>query len=66
VRAISDLMAKRVLFVTPGKVASVWGAFAAELLWRNGYPNAIRRVAIDMIVADTKGLSDNLETTRLV
>jgi hypothetical protein len=28
----ADLLAKRVLFATPGKDASVWGTFAGELL----------------------------------
>jgi transposase len=32
----ADLVAKRVLFATPGKDASVWAAFAAELLRHNG------------------------------
>jgi hypothetical protein len=33
----ADLLAKRVLFATLGKDASVWEAFAAELLRHNGH-----------------------------
>ncbi len=52
----ADLLAKRELFATPSKDASVWEAFAAELLRHNGHPKAIRRVAIDMSAAYTKGV----------
>jgi hypothetical protein len=34
----ADLVAKRVLFATPGKDASVWEAFATDLLRNNGHP----------------------------
>jgi hypothetical protein len=37
----ADLVAKRGLFATSGKDASVWEAFAAELLRHNGHPKAI-------------------------
>jgi hypothetical protein len=50
----ADLVAKRVLFATPGKHASVWAAFAAKLLRHNGHPNAIQHVAIDMSAAYSK------------
>jgi transposase len=56
----ADLVAKRVLLATPGKDASVWEAFAGELLRHNGHPKAIRYAAIDMSVAYIKGVSDNL------
>ena len=49
----ADLVAKSVLFVTPGQDASVWKAFAAELLRHNGHPKAIQHVAIDMSAAYT-------------
>ena len=62
----ADLLAKRVLFATPGKDASVWEAFAAELLRHNGHPKAIRRVAIDMSAAYTKGVASNLGTAQVV
>ena len=55
----ADLLAKRVLFATPGKDASVWEAFAAELLRHNGHPKAIQYVAIDMSAAYIKGVSAN-------
>ncbi len=37
----ADLVAKRVLFATPGKDASVWEAFAGELQRHNEHPKAI-------------------------
>jgi transposase len=55
----ADLLANRVLFATPGKDASVWEAFAAELQRQNGHPKAIRRLAIDMSVAYTKVVASN-------
>ncbi len=62
----ADLVAKRVLFATPGKDASVSAAFAAELLRHNGHPKAIQHVAIEMSAASTKGVSDNLGNARVV
>ncbi len=62
----ADLAAKRVLLATPGKDASVWAAFAAELLRHNGHPKAIQHVAVDMSAASTKGVSDNLGNARVV
>jgi len=62
----ADLLAKRVLFATPGKDASVWEAFAAELLLHNGHPKAIQYVAIDMSAAYIKGVSDNLGNAQVV
>jgi transposase len=62
----ADLLAKRVLFATPGKDASVWEAFAEELLRHNGHPKAIRRVAMDMSAAYTKGVASNLGNAQVV
>ena len=62
----ADLLAKRVLFATPGKDASVWEAFAGELLRHNGHPKAIQYVAIDMSPAYIKGVSDNLGNAQVV
>jgi len=62
----ADLMTKRVLFATPGKDASVWETFSAELLRHNGHPKAIQHVAIDMSAAYTKGVSENLGNARVV
>jgi transposase len=62
----ADLLAKRVLFATPGKDASVWEAFAAELLRHNVHPKAIQYVAIDMSPAYIKGVSDNLGNAQVV
>ena len=62
----ADLLAKRVLFATPGKDASVWEAFAAELLRHNGHPKAIQYVAIDMSAAYIKGVSANFGNAQVV
>ena len=62
----ADLLTKRVLFATPCKDASVWEAFAAELLRHNGHPKAIQYVAIDMSPAYIKGVSDNLGNAQVV
>ena len=62
----ADLLTKRVLFATPGKDASVWEAFAAELLRHNGHPKAIQYVAIDMSPAYIKGVSDNFGNAQVV
>ena len=62
----ADLIAKRVLFAAPGKDASVWAAFAEELLRHNGHPKAIQHVAIDMTAAYAKGASDNLGNAQVV
>jgi transposase len=62
----ADLVAKRVLFATPGKDASVWEAFAAELLRHNGHRKAIQHIAIDMSAAYAKGVSDNLGNAQVV
>ncbi len=62
----TDLVAKRVLFATPGKDASVWDALAVELLRRNGHSKPIQHVAIDMSAACKRGVSDNLGNARVV
>jgi transposase len=38
----ADLLTKRVLFVKPGRDASVWEVLAAELLLHNGHPKAVK------------------------
>jgi hypothetical protein len=62
----ANLLAKRVLFATPGKDASVWEAFAAEMLRHNGHPTAIQYVTIDMSAAYIKGVSDNFGNAQVV
>ena len=62
----ADLLAKRVLFATPGKDASVWAAFAAEFLRHNGHPKAVQNVTIDMIAAYATGVGDNLGNAQVV
>ncbi len=61
-----DFGAKRVLFATPGKDASVWEAFVAELLRHNGHLKAIQHLPIDMSAAYAKGVSNNLGNARVV
>jgi hypothetical protein len=63
---LANLLTKTVLLATPGKDASVWEKFAAELLRHNGHPEAIRSAAIDMSTASTKGAGDNLGNGPLV
>ena len=62
----ADLMTKLVRLATRGLGASVWAAFAEELLQHNGHPKAIQHVAIDMSAACTKGVSDNLGIAQVV
>ncbi len=47
----ADMIAKRVLFDTPGKDASVWQEFAQQLLRHNDHPKPIQHVAIGMSAA---------------
>jgi hypothetical protein len=42
---LANLVAKKFHFATPGKDASVWAAFAAELLRHNGHPKVIQHLA---------------------
>lgn len=62
----ADLVQKRVVFATPGKDASTWEAFAAELLGHNGHPKAITQVAIDMSAAYAKGVRENFGNAQIV
>ncbi len=61
-----DLTSNRLLLATPGKDASVWQAFAAELLRHNGNPKALQDVAIDMSAAHVSGVSDNFGNAQVV
>lgn len=53
-RLFANLMAKRMLFTTPGKGTSVWEAFAAILLRHSGHPKAIQHFAINFSAAYTR------------
>lgn len=55
-----DLIGKRVLFAVPGKDSAVWEGFVEELGRHNGHPRAITEVSIDMSVAYTAGVRENL------
>jgi hypothetical protein len=59
-KVLTDLMTKRVLPAMLGQNASVWGAFAAELLCHNRHPEVIRHVEIAMSEAYLKRVSDNI------
>jgi transposase len=60
-----DLLAKRVLFATPGKDAATWAAFARALLEHNGHPKAVTQAAIDMSPAYRKGVAENFGNARV-
>ncbi len=62
----ADLVQKRVVFATPGKDASTWEAFAAELLRHNGHPKSITQAAIDMSAAYAKGVRENFGNAQIV
>jgi len=62
----ADLMARRVIFATPGKDSSTWQAFVDELVKHNGHPKAITQVAIDMSPAYIKGVKENLGNAEIV
>jgi transposase len=62
----ADLVSKMGLVVTPGEDASVWEAFATQLLRNNGHPKAIQHVAIDISAAYAKGVSYNLGKAQMV
>ena len=61
-----DLVAKRVLFATPGKDAGVWKNFADELSKHNGHPHAVTQVSIDMSPAYRRGVEDNFRNAKMV
>lgn len=66
ITVFADLIQKRVIYATEGKGASVWEAFAAELLKHNGHPKAIRQAAIDMSPAYIKGVRENFGNAEIV
>jgi len=62
----ADLIARRVLFATPGKDSSTWQAFVDALLKHNGHPKSITQAAIDMSPAYIKGVTENLGNAQIV
>lgn len=62
----ADLVAKRVIFATPGKDHEVFAAFVEALLAHNGHPKAITQAAIDMSAAYRKGVAENLANAEIV
>ena len=45
----------------PGRDATVWKAFAAEMLGKKRHPKVIQHAAIDMSAAYARGVSGNFE-----
>lgn len=66
ITVFADLLKKRVIFATPGKDASVWESFVAELVKHNGHAKSITQAAIDMSPAYVKGVTENLGNASIV
>ena len=62
----ADLEQRRVLFGTDGKDAGVWARFAEELSRRQGDPNLILEVSMDMSPAYQKGASQYCPNARII
>jgi hypothetical protein len=62
----ADFLSKIVILATPGKVASVWEAFAAEMLRYKCYNRAIQRMISKMGVANARGVRNNLGNAPVV
>lgn len=61
-----DMEKRRVLFATPGKDATTWDAFSAELERHNGHPHAITSVSMDMSPAFQCGVKNNCRNAVIV
>lgn len=53
----ADLVPKRDRFSAPGKDASFWETFAADLLLHNGHPKATQHVALNMLATYARSVS---------
>jgi transposase len=62
----ADLVARRVLFATPGKDAAVFQKFARDLGEHNGHPHAITHVSMDMSPAYRRGVAENCRNASIV
>ena len=62
----SDLVARRVLFATPGKDATTWDGFREALLAHNGDSDAVRYVSMDMSPAYVLGAKRNCRNAQMV
>jgi len=62
----ADLVKRRVVYATEGKDHTTFERFAEEILKHNGHPKAITQVAIDMSLAYTKGVKENLGNAAIV
>lgn len=66
ISVFADLKARRVLFGTAGKDASVWERFAEDLGQHNGHPHALTHVSMDMSKPYQKGVAENCRNARVV
>ena len=54
-KVFADLIANPPLYATRQKDASIWKAFAEELLKHNGHPKVIQHMAVEINAAYAKG-----------
>jgi transposase len=62
----ADLVARRVLFATPGKDTETWAAFVEALGAHNGHPHALTSVSMDMSQAYARGVREYCRNARIV
>jgi transposase len=63
---VSNLFAKGMPFAIRGKHTTAWIKFSPEILDREGGPKATRQVTIEMSVASTSQVRDNLRNAQVV
>jgi len=61
-----DLLAKRVVFATPGKDAATWNEFREALIAHNGHPQSIKHVSMDMSKAYMNGVKETCHNAEIV
>jgi transposase len=66
VTVFADLDRARVLYATPGKDATTWNRFAAEMPRHDGHPHALTHVSMDMSPAYQKGVRENCRNAQVV
>jgi transposase len=66
ITVFADLIAKRVLFATPGKDATTWAAFVQALQEHHGKPEAILQASMDMSPAYQSGVANNCSNAEIV
>lgn len=60
-----DLAARAVLFVTPGKDATTFDRFAADLTQHGGHPSDVTDIAMDMSAAFVAGATQTLPNAKI-